>query len=312
VKFWTSALAALVLVIPTPARAAVGFHVQQTVLFGGAAKSEAILNWRVTEKAFRVDVTRGNDTRNFVFNGKTFYVCGKLATAQLDFLKKAQIDDQKLMDSLKVGACQELGTDFAARFFLSPYEAIGDLDLAGGFGSSVEASEPAIELTGSAETVDNSKCVDVKRSFTLKDKSDAKVNKQLTETSCNAPTIKWRQGFAREVGMTVMRQPGGQVTFKAMNADMKKLAGMALKASGTVKGTGAGGKVVNLTFEVSSSKAGPADVTDNELSMPKGFEIIDPKNLEALAAKAKLPAGVMGKGSAVGDVVRALILGATF
>lgn len=294
-----------------PALAAAGYNVQQTVLFGGAAKSEAILNWRVTEKEFRLDVTRGNDTRNFVFNGRTFYVCGKLGAAQLGVLKKLAIDDKKLMDSLSQGACQELSADFAARFFMSPYEAVGDVDLAGGFGATLEIGEPQIDLTGSAGNVGGTKCVEVKRAFSIKDKNDAKAERKLAETACNAPSIKWRQAMSREIGMAMIRQPGGQASFKAMNADMKKMAGMSLKVTGTVTGTSSAGKPINRSYDVSSSKAGVTDVSDADLAMPKGFEIIDPKNLAAVAAKSKIPAGKKGQEAGAADLVRALILGAT-
>ncbi len=310
-RLLTLAMAAAAWTFGNPVLAAVGYNVQQTVLYGGTTKSEAILNWRVTEKEFRLDVTRGNDTRIFVFNGRTFYVCGKLGQAQLALLKKLAIDDKDLVASLSKGACQELAVDFSARFFLSPYEAVGDVDMSGGFGSTLEIGEPQIDLAGSAQNVGGAKCVDVKRSYTVKIKGNAKAERLLKESACNAPSIKWRQTMSREIGMAMMRQPGGQPNFKAMNADLKKNAGMSLKSSGTVTGTAADGKPINRTYEVSSSKAGVADVMESEVSMPKGFEIIDPKNLAGLAAKAKIPAVKGSKAPGAEDVVRALILGAT-
>ncbi len=310
-RLLTLVLAAAAWTFGNPVLAAAGYNVQQTVLYGGSMKSEAVLSWRVTEREFRLDVTRGSDTRNFVFNGRTFYVCGKLGQAQLALLKKLALDDKDLMSSLAKGACQELATDFSARFFLSPYEAVGDVDMSGGFGSTLDIGEPQINLTGSAQSVGGAKCVDVKRSYTVKIKGNAKAERILNESACNAPSIKWRQTMSREIGMTMMRQAGGQPNFKAMNADLKKNAGMSLKTSGKVTGTAADGKPINRTFEVSSSKAGAGDVAETEVAMPKGFEIIDPKNLAGLAAKAKIPAAKGGKAPGAEDVVRALILGAT-
>lgn len=304
------ALAAASWIPGNVASAAVGYFVQQTVLYTGGAKSEAILNWRVTDKQFRVDVTRGNDTRNFVFNGRTFYVCGKLSANQLGVLKKLALDDKKLLDSLSAGACQELSTDFTARFFMAPYEAIGDLDLAGGYGSSLEIGESQVELTGKADTVQNTKCVEMKRSLVLKNKDNAKAEKKIGETACATPQIKWRQTMSREIGMALIRQPGGQKSFQAMNVDLKKFPGMPLKMSGQTTGTTSDGKAINRNYDVSTSRSGVGEVSESDAAMPKGFEIIDPKNLEALVAKSKVPAGKGGKSSAAEDVLRALIIGA--
>jgi hypothetical protein len=273
----------------------------------GGTKSEAIVSWFVNEREFRVDVKRGTDVKSVVFNGRVLYVCGRLDQAQVSFLKSLKIEDQALVASLTKGACQEGGVDFAARFFLSPFDAAANAGSSGGYGTSLQIAEPEIALTGTVDQAAGTKCVNFTRSISMSDKSGAAV--VVTETACNAPTIKWRQAMARELGMTMIRMPGGKQNFQAINADIKKMAGLTLATSGQVKGKTASGAAVSRAFEAKTTLAKDRAPTPAELALP--YEIIDPKNLAAVAAKAtvKAPSGA-DNGSVVADVLKSLLLGA--
>ncbi len=289
-----------------------GFHVEQKVSYSGSAKGDAGFSWSIGDREFRLDVKRGADVKNFVFNGRTFYVCGKLDAAQLTFLKSLKIDDKKLMQNLSTGACQELAADFGAKFFLSPFDAVADVQVSGGFGSSIALGDSTIELAGSVQAVQNNKCVDFSRNYKVGDKTNAKSELTLSEKACNAPTIKWRQAFVRELGMAMIRQPGGQKNFQALNADLKKMSGLTLAATGQASGTGADGKTFSRTYGVTTSKVLQTELKPAELGLPSGFEVIDPKNLAGLAKpKIKGSAAKEKDGPDTQDVLRALILGAS-
>jgi hypothetical protein len=305
------AAAAFTLLLCAAEPALAGFQVEQKVAYGGDGQGEATFQWHIGEREFRLDVRRGADVRSFVFNGRVFYVCGKLDKARLDFVKHLNLTDHALVQSLEKGACQELSTNFGLAFLLSPFDAVGHVDAAGGLGASVGASTPETELKGSAGEVKGVKCVDLSRTYKLED-GGSKSNETVSETACNAPTVKWRDGFGRELSMALMRQPGGRASFQAVAADLKKMAGLSLTVSGKSAGRGATGKDFKQTFEVTTTAAHGAAPTPAEVGLPAGYQILDAGNLAMMASHqgqgAKKEVGG-ARGGDVASVLSALILG---
>ena len=131
-----------------------------------------------------------------------------------------------MLSSLEKGACRDLSTDFGIRFFLSPWDAVGNVETVAGFSSSLGVEDDDIELTGTTATVSGQKCVNYSRSYSVVDKKRAGGEEDVEETACNAPAIKWRQAFGRQLGMTLIRQPNGKQNYQTLSADLKKMPGL--------------------------------------------------------------------------------------
>jgi hypothetical protein len=291
-----------------PAKA-FGYSISQKGSYkDGGASYDIVFDWQISESGFRLETTRAGDKKQFIHNGKVFYVCGKLAKNQLDVVRALDIQDQKLMSSLEKGACQELSTDFTVRFFMSPWDAVTSVETGGGYASGMTAEDPETELTGKAAEAGGMKCVEFSRKYVLGNKNQAAMTHKVEETACNASAVKWRQNFTRSLGMTLIRKPGGKPLYTAINNDVKKMAGFSLTMNAKVSGKDPAGKAYQKSFTVSTGKASAAG--DVALTLPAGYEVIDPQNLTALAAKSKVRAAPgREKDSAVADALKYLLLG---
>jgi len=289
--------------------AALGATISQTGSYKDAGVSyEITFDWQFSESGFRLETTRSGEKKQFIHNGKVFYVCGKLAKAQLDVLRSLDIQDPKLLTSLEKGACQELSTDFTVRFFLSPWDAVTSVETGGGYGSGMTADDPETKLTGKASQAGGMKCVEFTRKYSLGNKNQPLMKHAVEETACNASAVKWRQNFTRSLGMTLIRRPGGKPLYTAINNDVKKMAGISLTMDTKVKGKDSEGKAYEKTFSVSTTKASSSG--DVALMLPPGYQVIDPQNLAALAAKSRIKS-VAGKDkdSNLADALKFLLLG---
>lgn len=288
---------------------AFGYTISQKGIYKEAgAAYDIAFDWQIGESGFRLETTRAGEKKQFIHNGKVFYVCGKLAKAQLSVLRSLDIQDGKLLASLEKGACQELSTDFTVRFFLSPWDAVTSVETGGGYGSGMTADDPETSLTGKAAQVGALKCVEFKRKYTLGNKEKKSMEHTVEETACNASAVQWRQSFTRALGMTLIRKPGGKPLYTAVNNDVKKMAGFSLTMDTKIRGKDPEGKPYQKTFAVSASEAKSSG--DVSLTLPAGYEVIDPQNLSALAAKSKVKAAPgSNKDNAVADALKYLLLG---
>jgi hypothetical protein len=269
---------------------------------------EITFDWQISETGFRLETTRSGEKKQFIHNGKVFYVCGKLAKNQLDVLKALDIQDPSLLASLEKGACQELSTDFTVRFFLSPWDAVTSIETGGGYASGMTADDPEIELTGKASDIAGLKCVEFQRKYSLGNKNHSSMLHSIDETACNASSIKWRQSFTRSLGMTLIRKPGGKPLSVAITNDVKKMAGLSLTVDAKVKGKDSGGKSYEKNFLVTTTSARSGDPV--ALTLPTGYEVIDPQNLALLAAKSKVKStSENGNDNVVADALKFLLLG---
>ena len=292
-----------------------GFIVQQKVVYTGDYSQAAELEWHLGEGPFRLDVKRGADMRFFVFNGRVFYVCAKLDQTQLDYAKKIGVD-KGILGSLEKGACQELTPDFGVKFFMSPYDAVGAVEAGAGFSTNLAVEDAEAELAGTVGAVGKMKCVNFTRSYTIADKKRPGVTQALAETQCNAPSVKWRQSFGHQLGMTLMRQPNGKKNYATLATDLKKLAGMTLLTTATVGGKSVTGNVVKRAHAVTTSTIKEEDVPVSDLAIPAGYEILSEESLAvaaSVAAKIKVKSpealGASQSGPSLENMLKFLILG---
>lgn len=300
-------------VLATPAMAA-GHMVDQKVALD-ADKTTCDYRWRMTEREFRLDVKCIDDVRSFVFNGRVLYVCGKLGKAQIDFVKTLKIPDRTLPQDLAKGVCQEASTDFAVKFFLSPYAAVTGASATGGPTVGFDVVDHQAELAGSVQTLQKTKCVDFTRGYKLVARDASRAGDEtVSETLCNATGVRWRGAFARELGMRLMRQSGGRKSYQALTADLRAMAGMTLQASGTTSGRGLDRKPFTRAYDVSTVAVRDDSPAPAQVALPEGYRIVDLTTLAGVAASAgKTPAVAARKDEpaemSVQDVLRALILG---
>jgi hypothetical protein len=299
-------LSSILLLLPA---AALSNTISQKGSYKDAGLSyEITFDWQISTSGFRLETTRSGEKKQFIHNGKVFYVCGKLAKNQLDVLRTLDIQDPKLLSNLEKGACQELSTDFTVRFFLSPWDAVTSVETGGGFGSGMTADDPEIMLTGKASQAAGMKCVEFTRKYSLGNKNHPSMAHAVEESACNASAVKWRQSFTRALGMTLIRRPGGKPLNTAVTNDVKKMAGISLTMDTKVKGKDSAGKTYEKTFSVQTTSASAGDVETPTL--PAGYEVIDPQNLALLAAKSKVKsASGAAKDNIVADALKFLLLG---
>lgn len=290
---------------------AYGYQIKQEAAYQDSAGSYTItFDWQIDEAGFRLETRKAGATKIFIHNGKVFYVCGSLTKAQMGVVKSLKIDDAKLMASLEKGVCQELSTDFTLRFFLSPWDAVTSIDTGAGYASGLDISDPAIEISGKAGSAAGVKCVEFSRKFTLTNKKYAAMTHESSETSCNASAVKWRQSFTRSLGMTLIRKPGGKSLYQAINDDVKKMSGFTVTMSASVVGKDNSGKAYKKSIDLKTNAYSEKAPDAGAVALPSGYEIIDSKNLTALAAKSSIkPAAGSDAGNSVADALKFFILG---
>lgn len=270
-----------------------GWLVEQKVSYGGTQQSDVKLTWKIGDKGeFRLDVAREKgDVKIFLFNGRVFYGCGKLDKGQLDLVKKLELKDKSIAASLEKGVCQEMAADFGVKFFLSPHDAIAQAEISEGFAVATSVEEPTVELTGTVDSVAGTKCVNFTRSFTLGDRNNPKLERTLNEKACNAATVKWRMVMVKELGKTLIRQPGGTPIYKAMSADLKKMAGLTLSSAAQIAGKDDAGKAYSRTVAVTTSSLKDTGFGLGEFQAPAGYTMLDAQSL-ALSGKGKSEPGL--------------------
>lgn len=281
------ALSLLLLSIAKPAAAAT--KVEQSVVFKyPTTESKQQFLWNIDAERFRLEVRNGAETRFFVFNGRVFYVCGKLDEVVIASLQKDQVGGgtgalpAAMLTVLKNGACQELPSDFALRFLVNPYEALGNIDVTGGMstnlfvpeltsGAAKEYSQP-IEKSGS-------KCTALLRRYVLKDRSLGEYVRNVDAEHCVTSTIEWRKGLDRQVRMALVRVPGGATVYQLVASDLIKWPGLDARSKGEIRGKDAKGTDIALSYSVETTSAQVTELAKGDVSSPAGFEIIEPRGI---------------------------------
>jgi hypothetical protein len=310
-------LAGFLLLAPFTARG--GHEIEQIVTFtSDIGASEQSFLWRIQGNEFRLDTLRSGERKHFVFNGRVFYVCGKLAANQIAMIENLNVSNKDFLNSLERGACQELPMDYGVRFLLSPFDAVGIVDVTGGLGTSVEVSEIRTSAIKSSTTtkISDIACSEQTRQFELNDRSEPKFHRQVREVPCIAESIPWRQGIARQMGMALLRSPGGKPSHEAIVGDIAKSTGFALNTTGETSGKDNFGKEFTSKFQVKAKSVTQKKFVAAEIGLPKGFDIIDTRGSTATIAKStdnKSDAAVATmnekKGGGLDMLVKILILG---
>ena len=268
-----------------------GFEIEQSVSFqtNDIASNQEFI-WKIQGNEFRLDTTRDGEKKHFVFNGRVFYICGRLGAAQIDMIRKFNVSDKSFLASLESGACQELPMDYGVRFLLSPFEAVGNVDVTGGLGTSVGVSDVVFKITTLSGSLGGTTCKGFSRSFELTDRMEPEFKRNVSETPCIAESIKWRQGISRQLGMALIRSPGGQPSYQAIMNDISNHEGFTLNTSGKMVGRDNFGKDFSSKFAVKATKVTEKVFSAVDIGLPKGFDIVDTRGISiALPAIANAP-----------------------
>jgi len=241
------------------------------------------IEWSIDAKGFRVEARQDSELRYFIFNGRVFFVCGRISEEQAKWLVEMKFDDQQTMTKLRAGACQEVSADFALRFYLSPWDAIASPDTGSGMLATTAALDIETKLTGVDSTFIGLKCSNVSYTFKL---SSGTSTEAYAEISCNSLQFDWRSAIARQLSTNLVRSSGGQKNAAAVRRIGKDIPGIALTANGTITGQNAPGQSIKRTVELTTQRVVGGDVAAAALSFPKGFEVIDPKALGRIATLA--------------------------
>jgi|GEM_PF-1763929 len=263
-----------------------GQEIEQSVTFtNDRGTSEQTFIWRIEGNEFRLDTLRNGENKHFVFNGRVFYVCGRLAADQLELIRKFNVSNPDFLKSLEKGACQELPMDFGVRFLLSPFDAVGSVDVTGGLGTSVEVARIETTPLSSSQKVSDITCVQQSRQFNLADRSEPKYQRQVRENPCLADGVNWRQGLSRQIGMALLRSPGGKPSQQIIASDLAKSAGFALMTTGETTGKDDFGNEFSSKFQATAKSVTRKTFRPEDLGLPKGFDIIDTRGSSLTIAK---------------------------
>jgi hypothetical protein len=268
-RFYVRAFLSLCLLVASSVTYA-GHQLDQLVSVKQEGKSfNASYQWHLGEGKFRVNVTQGETTRHYVYDGKTLYSCAQLNDQQLAFFKSQGID-QSVYGKFSKGACQSVATDFLVRFFLFPYEAIHNNTISDPMISNISLKESSINLSGSIGRIQGVKCVNFRRLYKVRELKTA-MNHRFFEKSCHAPSIKWRQALYPGIESTLKTQKS--VDLKLVEADVKKMAGFTLLAKLLNKGRTKGGKQITQDFRVRTTKISKV-IEPGQLEMPADFLVV--------------------------------------
>jgi hypothetical protein len=278
-------LIGLTLVFSGEARAV---KIEQKLLLqtGKAAVEEIFLTWRLGDpvgRLFRLDVKRGKEERQFVFNGRVFYVCARLEEGAIQGVSSVAALDALIRDRLKQGACQELSSDFRLRFMLAPWDVIGWVEPGTVFRAAVTVEELTLENTGVTAEVAGKKCAQVKRVIRYGDRERKDAQTISNDQICFLENLPWREALAREVNLGLIRG-GGKSSADKIKADLSGISGIPLRVKGVLDTFGGKAGKVTRQFALETSLVSSDAVSSEDIGIPVGCEVID---LAGLAQKAK-------------------------
>jgi hypothetical protein len=246
--------------------------------------------WTIENGRFHLQVSTDNGTSQYIFNGRTFYVCSALSNQQLKFLTSNNINDPDIIKKFKKGACQTVPSNFMARFFLSPSDAVESIDFSDGLKLSLGFSDYSIKPAGKGKAGGES-CRNSDRSFTLSKEDSGqglKVDQSTSGKLCHTVKVDWRKKFWREVSKAVMRQPKGTVFMGNLRKDYAKLKGFVVSAETTLS-TKSSGKTITATRRLTTTKITEKKVSKKKFLLPKGYEVFSPENIKLAGMKSDKP-----------------------
>lgn len=280
-----------VLLWPLPLNAAGTIVTQTAVTTVDGHDTQTQHVWQVDDAGrFLLSITGSMGETQYLFNGRTFYVCAKLGVAQAKALAKSKLSTNAALERYKKGACQVVPSNFMVRFYLSPTVSVQSVDATDGLRLTLALSDYKLEPgTGTGkETLLNQSCLGVKRQYAIAKstddpKSPSRATVMMQEAFCQAPKIPWRRALWTEVAKTVLRQPRGAALIKRLKQDGEDLPGLPLRNTSHQETTLANNKHQTLSYNLQTASIRPADLGERHFRLPEGYTLFSPDDVAAAA-----------------------------
>ena len=248
--------------------------------------------WTIAEGKFSLVSKIGSEETQYLFNGRTFYICGRLQEAQLP--QEARDQSAKILMEYKNGACIVAPTNFLIRFFLSPLPAMTTVDQSDALRVTLTIRDYKTNSDGASKTVLNRSCQQLNRQFTIaKQVTPSKaVLTKLTETLCQRPDLSWRQGLWPEVAKSIIRQPHSLELLNPLKQDQKTVPGLVVDASSNVSVVDMTGVSHQVQVRLTTKSIEETAVSPRSFNLPPDFKLFsdDAIDLSANSSPAVSPA----------------------
>ncbi len=237
-------------------------------------------SWYIDNDKFELTVTSRNSERQFIFNGKVMYVCGRLDASQQNIMSSLNATVQALFKKYQNGVCQEVPSNFLVRFFLSPVAAIETIDLSDGLKLTLEVENFKLSETQNKKIAEQ----DTKgfsRSYTLKRIGNlGKTVHSFQESFFNSTQFKPRQNLWNEISKNLLRQPKGRDLMKEMKKDRDQVNGLILESETIIDATLANGGKSSGTISLTTTKTGTSVNPAAKFKIPQNYELFNPDSIK--------------------------------
>jgi hypothetical protein len=257
-------------------------------------ESKATYLWMLDSDKFKLRVTSDNGEVQYVFNGRNFYVCGKVAEDLLNQLKGLNVTDQQFLKDLGAGSCQAVPANFMARFFLSPAGAISSIDYSDGMELTLEMQKYEFKAEGPGEAA-KIPCTNATRNLEVTRKLDAANGRyqKIDELICYTNKFDWRPTFWKQISRNLIRQPSARGLYKSLQEDQEKLQGFVLKSTGSFEKADSKGVTRSGQRTIDTSSVVEGAIAASEFSPPTGYAMVDIQ-AKILASKDRSAEGTKG------------------
>lgn len=298
-----------------PAHAHAGYRIEQqaTAVFDKQEANTTHL-WLLDEGRFQLRVQSPRGDVTYLFNGKSFYICGKLGDAGQSYLAKNQIDGKAVAAKYASGICQSVPSNFLARFFLAQSMAAESLDRSDGLKVSLSLNQYQVRNTGQTKKVQALSCTQFQRSYHL-EKALGETSKHTVEVDeelCLATTPQWRADLWTEVSKTLLRQPGGAPLMLQMRKDHQNLQGFPLSSKSRYQVTPPAGEKHRGQVVITLKSLKEMTLAENDFALPKGYQMFDPETSKLLAGGTDAHGGKAPKNQQEGEPSQLRIISGAF
>ncbi|MBM4253331.1 MAG: hypothetical protein FJ146_15280 [Deltaproteobacteria bacterium] len=241
--------------------------------------------WALSDGKFQLIVnTQGDETR-YLFNGRTFYACGKLNAAQLAASKS--IKDPSVFAAYQNGTCLVVPTNFMVRFFLSPIPSVTSVDRSDGLKLTLSMKDYELAPSTQTTTFGDRSCTQAKRKFAIFKSSgkDRTASTGIDEQFCIDTTLPWRQSLWSEVTKAVLRQPQGTAMLAALRRDEQGIKGMVMAADSKQTTTDLQGRSYTHRIVVKTIAVKSAALAAADFNIPSGYKLFSDDGLLLAAAR---------------------------
>jgi hypothetical protein len=267
-----------------------GYVVEQSVkvsLNGGSHVSRHL--WNIDGDKFDLLVstpTTGTDTndRQFIFNGRIMYLCGKLDPNQLKLIGDLNVSDPAVLKKFQTGVCQEVPSNFLVRFFMSPVSAIESIDLSDGLKLTLEIEGFELKPT-QPKRVAGQDTQGYSRNFSLQKSGDGgKTTQTIKESFFSGGGASVRNATWGELSKTLMRQPRGMQLLKHLRQDKDLVQGLMLESESLFESELPGGGKIIGTISAATTRFEASDMKTRKFRIPENYAVFSRENLQTIAA----------------------------